>query len=318
MQRQNMASGNPDTKRAGKGWLLITKYRRLFIIFSLVIALAGTGTAGYLLGRDKPVQVLAWDDTTGIAAFAGELADEEDRCAAIEQINVENELAQEKEKAAELSSSLEQQQNEIAQQQQEMDDLQESILKALMANLSDNLISRSGTSVAAYSQEAKNLISLSRKLTAFEKTPEASEFDLTEYKKAIDKRLLRLPTLKPIPGKLDGYGMRIHPIYKYRQFHPAADIGAATGTPIKAAGSGYVVKAGYDSSAGRYIKIDHGNGFTTTYMHCSKLYVSAGESVVKGDVIGAVGSTGTSTAPHLHFEIRYYDKPLNPNQMIME
>ncbi len=318
MQRQNMASGNPDVKRAGKGWLMIAKYRRFFVIIGLIAALAVTGTAGYRLGQDKTDQVLAWDDTAGIAAFAGELADEEDRCAAIEQINVENDLAQEREKAAELSNSLEQQQNAIDQQQQEMDNLQETILKALMANLSDNLISRSGTSVTAYSQEAKNLISLSRKLTAFEKTPEASEIDLAEYKKAIDKRLLRLPTLKPIPGKLDGYGMRIHPIYKRRQFHPAVDMGAPTGTPIKAAGSGYVVKAGYDSSAGRYIKIDHGNGFTTTYMHCSKLYVSAGESVVKGDIIGAVGSTGTSTAPHLHFEIRYYDNPVNPNQMIME
>jgi len=99
----------------------------------------------------------------------------------------------------------------------------------------------------------------------------------------------------------------------YKPLHRAIDIATAPGTPVKASDSGYVVIAGWSNYGyGNYIVIDHGNGFQTLYAHLSRIYVSAGTSVAKGVVIGAVGSTGRSTGPHLHFEIRLKGVGQNP------
>ncbi len=97
--------------------------------------------------------------------------------------------------------------------------------------------------------------------------------------------------------------------------HRALDIGAWTGTPVKAADSGYVIAAragGWNSGYGTMVMIDHGNGFVTLYGHMNSIYVRQGESVAKGQQIGTVGNTGRSTGPHLHFEIRYQGVPRNP------
>lgn len=95
--------------------------------------------------------------------------------------------------------------------------------------------------------------------------------------------------------------------------HRAIDIGAPLGTPVVAADSGYVVYAGWDDSGyGNLVIIDHGNGYRTLYAHLSSFSVTTGQSVAKGERIGAVGSTGNSTGPHLHFEIRYHDVQRNP------
>ncbi|MBN1888163.1 MAG: peptidoglycan DD-metalloendopeptidase family protein [Thermoflexales bacterium] len=95
--------------------------------------------------------------------------------------------------------------------------------------------------------------------------------------------------------------------------HRAIDIGAYTGAEIRAADGGFVSFAGWtDIGYGYLIVVDHANGFSSYYAHCSGFYVSAGEAVSRGQLIGAVGSTGNSTGPHVHFEIRYYGSPLNP------
>lgn len=95
--------------------------------------------------------------------------------------------------------------------------------------------------------------------------------------------------------------------------HRAVDIGAPAGTPVVAADSGFVIYAGWDDSGyGNLIILDHGNGYVTLYAHLSEMLVSAGQSVAKGTRIGSVGSTGNSTGPHLHFEIRYRDVQRNP------
>ncbi|MGI6334674.1 MAG: M23 family metallopeptidase, partial [Saccharofermentanales bacterium] len=159
---------------------------------------------------------------------------------------------------------------------------------------------------------------LSYKLRNFLKTGTADEIDLEPYKKEIARRLSHLPTIKPISGKFNGYGYRTHPIFGYWHFHPAADVGAPRGTKIKAAAAGRVTVASYNWSAGNYVTINHGNGFTTTYMHCSKLLVRYGQYVEKGETIALVGNTGTSTCPHLHYELRFNGDPVNPKSMIME
>lgn len=98
--------------------------------------------------------------------------------------------------------------------------------------------------------------------------------------------------------------------------HKGIDIGAAGGTPILATADGVVTRAGWSSGYGNLVVVDHGNGVTTYYGHCSKLYTSVGTTVKVGDKIAAVGSTGNSTGNHLHFEIRLNGKQVNPQKYV--
>ena len=110
----------------------------------------------------------------------------------------------------------------------------------------------------------------------------------------------------------DDYGNRIHPTLGVQQFHNGVDLAAPSGSPILAAYDGSVVAAAYNGSMGNYIMIDHGDGRYTIYMHASALYVSKGAHVSKGDQIAAVGSTGRSTGPHLHFSVRLNGSYVSP------
>lgn len=110
----------------------------------------------------------------------------------------------------------------------------------------------------------------------------------------------------------DDYGARIHPILKTQQFHNGVDMAAPSGSPILAAYDGEVVAAAYNGSMGNYVMIDHGDGLYTIYMHASALYVSKGQSVARGEKIAAVGSTGRSTGPHLHFSVRLNGSYVSP------
>jgi len=117
----------------------------------------------------------------------------------------------------------------------------------------------------------------------------------------------------PVTGPITSpFGWRIHPIAGVRRFHEGIDIAAASGTPIAAAESGRVIYAGWYGGYGNYISIDHGGGVSTGYGHCSAIYVSVGQDVARGQAVGAVGSTGNSTGPHLHFEVRINGKPIDP------
>lgn len=110
----------------------------------------------------------------------------------------------------------------------------------------------------------------------------------------------------------DDYGNRIHPTLGVQQFHNGVDMAAPNGSPILAAESGTVIAAAYSSTMGNYIMINHGNGLYTIYMHASALYVSTGQTVTRGQKIAAVGSTGRSTGPHLHFSVRRNGAYVNP------
>ncbi|MCQ2553053.1 MAG: peptidoglycan DD-metalloendopeptidase family protein [Clostridia bacterium] len=109
------------------------------------------------------------------------------------------------------------------------------------------------------------------------------------------------------------FGNRRHPVLKKYKLHTGIDIGAGMGTDILAANSGKVIKAAYNAGGyGYYVMIDHGGGIVTLYAHSSKLLVSAGDIVVRGQTIAKVGSTGMSTGPHLHFEVRVNGQYVNP------
>ena len=117
----------------------------------------------------------------------------------------------------------------------------------------------------------------------------------------------------PVNGEVtSGFGYRMHPIFHVRKMHTGVDISAGMGTPIKAAAAGTVIFAGWRGGYGQAVIISHGNGLATLYAHQSKLLVSVGDKVKRGEVIGKVGSTGYSTGPHLHFEVRVNGNPVDP------
>ena len=121
----------------------------------------------------------------------------------------------------------------------------------------------------------------------------------------------------PVLGRItSGFGFRIHPIHRTRLNHTGLDISRPNGTPVKASDGGRVVMAGWYGGYGKCIIINHGKGHATLYGHLSRLGVSRGTNVGKGQTIGAVGSTGYSTGAHLHFEVRINGRPVNPRRYL--
>jgi len=117
----------------------------------------------------------------------------------------------------------------------------------------------------------------------------------------------------PVAGYLkSNFGMRYHPILGYKRMHSGIDIVAPSGTLIKAADGGEIIQAGYDGGYGNSIVVYHGGGYATWYAHLSRILVSVGQTVGRGEVIGLVGATGLATGPHLHFEVRINGGAQNP------
>lgn len=117
----------------------------------------------------------------------------------------------------------------------------------------------------------------------------------------------------PVTGTITSpFGWRSNPFGGAPEFHQGLDIAAPTGTTVTAAAGGTVIMAQWYGGYGNYILIDHGGGYSTGYGHLSAIYVTTGQSVQRGQAIGAVGSTGQSTGPHLHFEVRIAGKPVDP------
>lgn len=130
--------------------------------------------------------------------------------------------------------------------------------------------------------------------------------------------LRSIPAIQPVSNKdlkrtASGYGMRIHPIYKIAKFHAGMDFTAPTGTDVYATGDGVVslVKSN-KRELGNHVIIDHGFGYQTIYAHLNDFNVRVGQKVKRGDIIGFVGSTGLSTAPHLHYEVKLNGRNIDP------
>jgi murein DD-endopeptidase MepM/ murein hydrolase activator NlpD len=155
--------------------------------------------------------------------------------------------------------------------------------------------------------------------------------EVVKLARSKEKLIASIPAIMPMNQKdlahsvTSGYGWRTHPIYKTSEFHPGMDFSAELGTPIYATGDGVIDRA--DNLAqgyGNHVVINHGFGYHTLYGHMSRIAVKAGQKVMRGQLIGYVGSTGLSTAPHLHYEvikngekvnpINYYYNDLSPEQ----
>lgn len=146
--------------------------------------------------------------------------------------------------------------------------------------------------------------------------------------KSLEDLLLKvdhdLQTIRPIPLGYpvkakrisSGFGRRIDPINNQSGFHDGLDLSGKMGAEIKATAAGKVIERGHNNTYGWYIKIDHGNDFMTMYAHNSKIIASRGTEVKRGDAIALLGNTGRSTGPHLHYEIRYKGRPINPAKFV--
>ncbi len=145
------------------------------------------------------------------------------------------------------------------------------------------------------------------------KLREKSLNELAEYLEDRKSLFLATPSLWPTRGLITSeFGWRKDPISGVTEYHEGIDISAPSGTQVRAAAEGVVIEAGNDAGYGKAIVIDHGYGIVTRYAHLSKAYVVVGQRVKKGSVIGAVGSSGKSTGPHVHYEVRIDGVPVNP------
>ena len=146
---------------------------------------------------------------------------------------------------------------------------------------------------------------------------EASLAKLTSYFEHRNSVQSATPGSWPMRGFITSeFGYRTSPIYGSRQFHEGLDIANSVGTPVAATANGTVTETGYNSGYGRFVKIQHGFGMVTLYGHLSRATVTQGQRVKKGEIIGASGNTGSSTGPHLHYEVWVNGVPTNPRKYL--
>lgn len=164
-------------------------------------------------------------------------------------------------------------------------------------------------------EDLRNQLSVLRVEISFRKN--YAEQTENKVEKLVDK-FSHVPSIKPIrDAKLTStFGYRYHPISGKREFHMGMDLDGTTSTPIYATADGRVIFEGWRQGYGRTIEVDHENGFKTTYAHNSRDLVSEGENVVKGQIIGYVGSSGYTTGSHLHYEVRFKDRLFNPKKFM--
>jgi murein DD-endopeptidase MepM/ murein hydrolase activator NlpD len=142
---------------------------------------------------------------------------------------------------------------------------------------------------------------------------------LNSLQSELQQLIASIPTDWPATGKItSGIGDRVSPMTGRIEFHSGLDIPNPTGTPVYAPGNGTVAAAGEMNGNGRMVVLDHGQGITTQYLHLSKINVNRGEQVRKGQQIAEVGSTGQSTSPHLHYEVRVNGVPIDPRKSILK
>ena len=239
----------------------------------------------------------------------------------------EKQLLREKEALQSQLSTLNQQ---VDQMQLVMVDLQQrddNLYRVLFGAEPIPLSIRQGTQrkISYYEELARmtnNQLSadLSLKVDILEKeiyVQSKSYDDIIEMAKNQEIRMENIPAIQPVLNKdlkriASGYGMRIDPVYHVRKFHQGMDFTAPTGTEVFATGNAKVKFSGWKQGYGNTIILDHGFGYETVYAHLYKSLVRKGQKVRRSDIIGLVGNTGKSTGPHLHYEVRLNDRPVDP------
>jgi murein DD-endopeptidase MepM/ murein hydrolase activator NlpD len=204
---------------------------------------------------------------------------------------------------------------ENEKQRQQLDSLNERV--EAVEDASRKLAEMSGVSSSHEQQPVMNgaggpFLPMDEAATVEYKTGQLEQ-ELRDYEVMLRERAT-VPSIWPVEGSLEsGYGGRRNPFggssYEY---HEGQDIEAEMGTPVVAAASGTVTIACSQNGYGNVVYIDHGNGLSTRYGHLSQIDASVGQRIARGEVLGRVGSTGRSTGPHLHYEVRINNTPVNP------
>ena len=239
----------------------------------------------------------------------------------------EKQLLREK---ASLESQLEVLNNQVDQMQVVMTDLQQrddNLYRVLFGAEPIPLSVRQGAQrkIDYYEQLAQMTNSelaadLSLKVDLLEKEiyVQAKSYDeVAQMAKEQEIRMENIPAIQPVMNKdlkrvASGYGMRIDPVYHVRKFHQGMDFTAPTGTEVFATANAKVDFAGWKQGYGNTVILDHGYGYKTLYAHLYKILVRKGQKVRRSDIIALVGNTGKSTGPHLHYEVRLNNKPVDP------
>lgn len=195
-------------------------------------------------------------------------------------------------------------------------------LEGQLAALRDRLVASSEAVAAELGTQQVLLGEVDREIALFEGELADLEKEQADIERLIAERQQQGGTrpgvlVRPVPGAItSGFGPRWHPILGIQRMHSGVDMSGGSGTPIQAGAAGKVILAGYNGGYGNTVVIDHGGGMTTLYAHQSRIDVSYGETVSAGQVVGYVGSTGLSTGPHLHFEVRLGGKAVDPAQYL--
>jgi murein DD-endopeptidase MepM/ murein hydrolase activator NlpD len=224
---------------------------------------------------------------------------------------------------AELLTGLREAQRKVAEERQRLVER-----KAVLASAHQDNEERLARVAEQARERARLLAETKRERALQEQQLSELEEDSQEIQGSLEQELARrqanpgayrnLPQwtgrlFKPARGPITSrFGYRYHPVLRYRRLHAGIDIGAASGSPVYAAAAGEVFFASWRGGYGRCIIVLHGGGMSTLYGHLSRIRVTPGQTVRRGQVIGAVGSTGLSTGPHLHFEVRRNGVPVNP------
>ncbi|NCJ07860.1 peptidoglycan DD-metalloendopeptidase family protein [Synechococcales cyanobacterium C] len=177
------------------------------------------------------------------------------------------------------------------------------------AKAQSQLVSRLNADRQALEAAENQLVEDSRRLGIIIQQRLAVRTTLPGVDRILGTGQMGIPAQGPITSH---FGWRQHPILGSSRFHSGTDFGAEHGSPIWAADAGFVIFAGWYGGYGNTVVLDHGNGLTTLYAHASEILVAEGQPVQKGQVIAAVGSTGLSTGPHLHFEVHRQGEPMDP------
>ncbi len=208
--------------------------------------------------------------------------------------------------------ALEAQRNEISLILQELAAQKNQLQQQAAAQ--EQLMSRLAKERAAYEAAQRRLEADSQQLTRLIQYLLAQQ---ARQRRGRDPFQGRGRLLPPVHGPItSGFGWRLHPIYGSRRFHTGIDFGVPIGTPVRAAERGTVLYAGWYGGYGYTVIINHGGGITTLYAHNSRLTVGVGQEIQRGQVVAASGSTGLSTGPHVHFEVRVNGQPVDPRRYL--
>lgn len=316
---------------------MATTKRTPFIRNVFTLRLASENSANTFILRFKPMHVIlllaliigaAWFFAKD---FGSDAAAANRRCEALRKSNRELEMHVEKlrEEKNRLAGLVEMQNIELAERLREVEDTSSEVRSIIGLPSSAKasakskehkrpaLSSRSRLAREYVREDFSGFSDMKSEIEKNSKDIESLRKPAESHMKAVRRRnrlMSIIPCMKPSAGIITSpFGFRIHPVYGYSRFHSGIDIAEGCGTPIYAAASGRVTDACYMGGYGNAVVLSHGCGYSTLYGHCSSLCVSPGQTVRKGELIAYMGSTGVSTGPHLHYEVRINGACVDPS-----